>query len=240
MMKDVIFYLFPYLTNQFRRDDWVIKQLRKIPEGESIIDVGAGEMRYRKYCLHLNYKSQDFNKYTGKGDSVGLQTGKWDTSKIDIVSDIVEIPVKNSSFDNVLCTEVLEHVPHPELAIKEIARILKKRGKLILTAPFASQTHFSPYFYSTGFSRNWYKQILVENGLVIKKMQANGNFFDYINQELLRLPIMVKKYGFLGFFGFLLYLPIIPLVLMFWMASVLSDGSEYQLSFGYHILAVKK
>ncbi len=239
-MKNLTRILFPYLLNGKNRDSWVIGQLSRIPRGASILDVGAGEMRYKKFCTHLKYKSQDFNQYTGRGDSIGLQTGRWDTTKIDIISDITKIPVKNFSFNNILCTEVLEHVPHPEQGIKELSRVLKKGGRLILTAPFASQTHFSPYFFSTGFSRNWYKQILSEHGLAIKKIEANGNYFDYINQELLRLPLVVYKYSRFKILAYCLYLLIIPMVLGFWIVSLFSKGSEYQLCFGYHILAIKK
>ena len=225
--------------NEQNRVRWVIKEIGKIPGGKSIIDVGAGEGRFRKYSKHLKYTSQDLGQYKGDGDMIGLQMGEWDMSKIDIVSDITKIPVKNFSFDNILCTEVLEHVPYPDLAVKEISRILKKKGKLILTAPFASQTHFSPYFFSTGFSINWYKRLLVDNGLKILKIQSNGNFFDYINQELSRLPITLKKYSSLGYLPYLLYFIIIPVVMMVWFVSKFSTGSEKQLCFGYFVLATK-
>ncbi|QQG42248.1 MAG: class I SAM-dependent methyltransferase [Candidatus Woesebacteria bacterium] len=238
-IKNITFFLFPYLLNEQMRVEWVKRQLLKIQRGASILDVGAGEMRYRKFCLHLKYKSQDFNEYTGKGDGIGLQTGSWDTSKIDIVSDIVKIPVKNSSFDNILCTEVLEHVPHPDMAIKEISRILRKRGRLILTAPFASQTHYSPYFFSTGFSINWYKKVLGENNFRVLKIEANGNFFDYLNQELCRFPVMIRKYSSLGWLSLLLYVLVVPLVFIIWIVSKISAKSEKQLCFGYHVVAVK-
>jgi 2-polyprenyl-3-methyl-5-hydroxy-6-metoxy-1,4-benzoquinol methylase len=50
-----------------------------------------------------------------------LKLRKWDISQIDIISDITSIPVLNYSFDIVLCTEVLEHVPNPVAAIEEMA-----------------------------------------------------------------------------------------------------------------------
>lgn len=111
-----------------QRDKWVREHLKNISEGESILDCGAGEQRYRSDCKHLKYKSQDFCEYDGKAVA-GLDTnGEWDTSKIDIVSDIIDIPVEDKSYDNILCTEVLEHIKHPELAIKEFSRILKEFG----------------------------------------------------------------------------------------------------------------
>lgn len=238
MLSNIILKI-SFLSNENNRIQWVKKQLLNIKKGESVLDVGAGETQYKKYCQHLKYTSQDFNQYNGVGDKVGLQTGVWNTKEIDIVSDILNIPINNSSFDNVLCTEVLEHVPYPDLAVKEISRILKKNGRLILSAPFASQTHFSPYFYSTGFSSYWYTKILVENKFKILKIDSNGNFFDYINQELCRLPVTFKKYSSLGFLSYFFYLIIIPIVMIIWLTSKLTLGSEKQLCFGYHVLATK-
>ena len=225
--KERVLNLFPSINSEILRIRWAQKQLTVISRGESIIDVGAGEVLFKQYCAHLRYTSQDLGLYTGSGDSKGLQTGTWDGSKVDIV------------FDNALCTAVLEHVPYPDLAIKEIGRILKKRGKLILDAPFCSQTHLSPYFFATGFSSNWYKLILSKYGFKIIKMIPYGNYFDYLSLELLRFPLVAKRYSVLGIMGFLLYLFTIPLTVITGIVSRLSGGSEKQLCFGYHILATK-
>lgn len=222
------------------RIKWTIKQLKKIPRGESIIDVGAGEMFFKPYCGHLKYTGQDLAEYTGKGDEKGLQTGTWNASNVDIVSDITKIPINNSSFNNAMCIAVLEHVPHPDLAIKEIARILKKGGRLIVDAPFCSQTHFSPFFFVTGFSPNWYKHILFKYGFKIVKIEPYGNYFDYMSTEFLRLPLMIMKYSFLGLVGCLFYLFIVPLVIVVQIVSRFSKNSEDQLCFGYHVVALKK
>lgn len=173
--------------NEINRDKWVISQLNKIPNGYKILDVGAGECKYKKYCSHLKYKSQDFCQYSGGAVDDGLQTGQWDTSQIDIISDILEIPVEDNSYDVILCTEVFEHVPHPELAIKEFNRILRKGGVLILTAPFSSWTHFAPYHYCTGFNSYWYEYHLSENGFKMIKCVPNGDYYLWIRQEINRL-----------------------------------------------------
>ncbi len=119
--------------NEFGRQAWLKKTLAGIPAGMRILDAGAGELKNRQHCGHLDYVSQDFSQYGGSsgGDvpEEGLQTTSWDTSGIDLVSDIVEIPAPDSSFDAILCSEVLEHVPEPTHALNEFGRLLKLGGK---------------------------------------------------------------------------------------------------------------
>ncbi len=49
------------------RTNWVIKQLKALPEGTRILDAGAGELRFKSYCDHLEYFAQDFAQYDGGG-----------------------------------------------------------------------------------------------------------------------------------------------------------------------------
>lgn len=230
--------LLKYVDNSVLRSKWIENTLKKLKQGTYILDAGAGECQYKKYCKHLKYVSQDFAKYNGKGDGAGLQTNKWDNSKIDIVSDITNIPVKKSSFDAILCTEVFEHVPDPIAAIKEFKRILKVNGKLIITAPFSSLTHFAPYHFYTGFNIYFYRKILSENGFEIIEYERNGNYFDYLNQELRRLPEISQKYANTGLN---IVIQIAQRILLFFLqkASNRNKGSEELLTFGYHVLAKK-
>ena len=238
-MKRFVSIFFPFVDASSSRENWVKNKLKKIEKNSKILDAGAGQCKYKKYCSHLVYESQDFCQYDGVGDGVGLQTKIWDTSTINIISDIVSIPVDDCVYDVILCTEVLEHIPNPQNAIKEFSRILKSGGKLILTAPFCSQTHFAPYHYCDGFNIYWYREHLESNGFKIIEYERNGNFFDYINQELLRTPITLAKYSPISVISFVLYLFIFPLVLMIYALSKLSSGSEEQLCLGYHVFAEK-
>ena len=238
-LEKYLLKIFPFIDNGYKRDAWVINKLEEVEKGKKILDAGAGERKYRKYCDHLVYKSQDFNEYDGKGDGVGLQMGAWDVGGIDIVSDITSIPVEDMSFDCVLCTEVLEHVPYPDKAIEEFSRILRVGGTLILTAPFCSQTHFAPYHFCTGFNIYWYQEVLNRWGFKIKEFERNGNYFDFVLAELVRLPLVLKKHSSISIFSYLLYLLILPLSLIIWILSKITKKSEDQLCFGYHVLAEK-
>ncbi len=46
-----------------------------------------------------------------------------------------ELPYETGSFDYVACVEGIEHTENPYNAIREIARVLKPRGRLVLTTP---------------------------------------------------------------------------------------------------------
>jgi SAM-dependent methyltransferase len=225
--------------NQTSRDIWLEKALSGIPAGSRILDAGAGELQYKKFCPHLRYVSQDFAKYDGVGDGAALQMGSWDQSKIDIVSDIIDIPEPDASFDAVLCVEVLEHVPKPVDALRELARLLKPGGTLILTAPFCALTHFSPYFYHSGFSRYFYEYWADSLGLNIVDMEWNGNYFEYLAQEIRRLPEASKTYA-LSQLEWVEKKAVDVLLGALNRFSEENKGSEQLLAFGLHIIAQKR
>lgn len=228
------------LNNLIVREKWLKKTLAKIASGKNILDAGAGELQYKKYCEHLKYVSQDFAQYDGSGDGNGLQTKTWDNSKLDIVSDITSIPVKDKSFDAIMCIEVLEHIPRPIDAIQEFSRLLKKGGKLIVTAPFNSITHFSPYFFNTGLTKYWYQEHLKNAGFKINEITLNGNYFESLAQEVRRLYYMSEKYS-----GIKIENDPEPEELIRNMLNLLNllekrqHGSEEIQCYGLHILATK-
>lgn len=238
-IKDLLAKYFKFIDNAQNRHKWVINQISKIQDGARLLDAGAGECIYKPYCNKLNYVSQDFNEYDGKGDNVGLHTGTWDKSKIDIVCDVINIPQEDQTFDAVLCTEVLEHIPYPDKAITEFSRLLKSGGKLILTVPFCSQTHFAPFHFCTGFNYYWTKKVLEDNGFKILEYGRNGNFFDYVLQELIRTPLVVMNNSKLGLLALGLYLFILPASIIIYLAGLLTNDTEKQLFFGSFVLAEK-
>lgn len=180
--------------NEIYRVKWLEATLKKVPEGLTILDAGAGECQFKKFCGHLNYISQDFAQYEGNGD-IGLQTGQWDNSKLDIISDITSIPLEDNSVDAIMCTEVFEHIPNPVLALNEFNRLIKPGGYLIITAPFTSLTHFAPYHFASGLSRFFYEHHLPLNNFTIDDLDLNGNYFEFIGQEIRRIPSMANKYA---------------------------------------------
>ncbi|MDH4129787.1 MAG: class I SAM-dependent methyltransferase [Spirochaetota bacterium] len=234
-----IFQTFVGTNNQSTRDHWLEIALLNIPTGLRILDAGAGELQYKKFCSHLNYVSQDFAQYDGKGDYRGLQTKTWNQTKLDIISDITNIPEPDESFDVIMCIEVFEHIPNPVLAIKEFSRLIKKGGQLIITAPFCSLTHFAPYHFYTGFNRYFYETHLPAFGFEIVDLEANGNFFEYIAQEVRRIPSIAERYTN-DKPGKLEKLAINKVLRMLNRFSKKDQNSSEFLNYGLHVRAVKK
>lgn len=168
--------------NYQQRNSWVNKVAEKLPPGTHLLDIGAGPCRYRTLFSHCNYKAQDFGQYDGSDQ----QASEWHYGELDYVCDAADIPVEDSSFDAVICTEVLEHVPEPTMVLKEIGRILKPGGFAFLSAPLGSGLHQQPYHFYGGFTPHFYHHFLPKYGLEVLTIQPNGRFFRLLLQEIRR------------------------------------------------------
>ena len=58
--------------------------------------------------------------------------GRWPDVRGD-VADVCALPFADASFDVVLAMHMLYHAPDPDLAVREIARVLKPGGRAIVT-----------------------------------------------------------------------------------------------------------
>ena len=225
----------PFAFNLSERSRFVAAQARIIEWGSRVLDVGAGKGRYRSLFSHCDYKTQDFGKEPG---TIGEYT------ELDYESDITSIPVDDGSFDVILCTEVLEHVPEPIIAVKELARIIKPGGLLILTAPLGSFLHQEPYHYYGGYTPHWYRKFLPEAGFSVISIEANRGFFSWFGQESQRFSILLDPRKTMGS-GWswplltLLWLITFPFCwFLFPMVGRVLDrlGFERMATVGYHVV----
>jgi ubiquinone/menaquinone biosynthesis C-methylase UbiE len=168
--------------NQTDRDAWVRAKAATIPSGARVLDVGAGTCPYRNFFAHCKYETHDFKKYEGVKLGNTSEYGQ-----IDYVSEIVAIPAPDNSFDAILCTEVLEHVPEPIEALREMARLVKPGGRLLITAPLGSGLHQLPFHFYGGYTPEWYRHFAKKFGLEVFGITPNGGFFKLLAQECARV-----------------------------------------------------
>lgn len=175
--------------NDYERDRFVAEVARSLLPGTRVLDAGAGPCRYKPLFAHCDYKAQDFAQYAGKDHSYGA---------LDYVGDITAIAAPDGAFDFILCTEVFEHIPRPDMAVKEFARLLGRGGELAVTAPLGSGIHMPPYHFYGGFSPHWYEHFLPAVGLRVESIRPNGGFFKLYGQESRRFLSMLTPTGSLA------------------------------------------
>lgn len=158
----------------FQIDWWVIKLAKKYDQpGKKLLDVGAGECRYKQYWQQLQYQSQDIRQNQ--------------TKTIDYVGEITKVAGK---FDYILCTQVLEHLKEPEAAFAEFKRLLKPGGKIFLSTNFIYQIHMAPDDYWR-FTEYGLKYLGKTAGFKVEKLEQQGGIFQALAYLLITLPLRI-------------------------------------------------
>lgn len=115
----------------------------RVGRGTKFIDVGAGAGRHSYEALRrgANVIAYDLDEVELKGveDMFGAMELEGEvppggSAQIE-VGNILDIPHPDGSFDVVLASEILEHVPEDVQAISELVRILAPGGTLAVTVP---------------------------------------------------------------------------------------------------------
>ncbi|MHB2000815.1 MAG: class I SAM-dependent methyltransferase [Solirubrobacteraceae bacterium] len=114
--------------------EFVAEQAAQLPVGCNVIDIGAGEAPYRELFTEQRYVTLDRADTPHSGH-------------VDLHGAADSIPAEDGSFDALVCTQVLEHVPEPSDALCEFRRVLRTGGVLIATVPFLWEEHETPFDY---------------------------------------------------------------------------------------------
>lgn len=123
-----------------------IEELMRVREGDSVLDAGCGNLRDAYIALarkDISYIGIDFS-------SSMLREGqkKYPPERVFLVQgDITSLPFKSNSFDLVLCSEVLEHIPNWKPVLLELKRVLKSGGSLIISTPNSFSIYYPQKIY---------------------------------------------------------------------------------------------
>jgi SAM-dependent methyltransferase len=216
------------LNNYYEREAFVAAELSKV--SGRILDAGCGSQTYRRFCEHLDYRAQDFGKFTGDERRGLTALDSYEYGKLDYISNIWSIPEQDGYFDTILCTEVLEHIPYPIETIREFSRLLKPGGTLILTAPSNCLRHMDPYFFYSGFSDRFFERVLPDCGLEITRLEAVGDYYSWLAVEMARTAATHSMLSKL----------ILAPAFLYYFLKRKSSTSVHALCMGYHVVAQKK
>lgn len=113
---------------------------------QKVLDAGCGRGQFLQHAPNeIKAEGIDIIKEElEQAKKKGLHVGSCDLTK--------RLPFKDSTFDGIHCSHVLEHLPNGAFTIAEFKRILKPRGILVLAVPnfsfkqfYADYTHVRPY-----------------------------------------------------------------------------------------------
>ncbi len=141
-----------------------------------MLDVGVGERPYTALFGHVEryigveYPAACENLVEGITSRVTADMGI-----VDVWCDGHKLPFEDGCFDTVLSTEVLEHVPDPEKFLREMFRVLRPGGHLLITVPFGSAQHAMPYDYYR-YTEPGVRALVERRGFVVERIAARGNF----------------------------------------------------------------
>lgn len=137
-----------------------------------ILDVGSRKQPYKSIFRFQNYIAIDIEK-----------------GEVDLIADICNLPLKEGIADLVICTEVLEHVQNTEEALKNLDRVIKKGGYLILSTPLLIGEHeFVDYFRFTEPALRYY---LEKYGFEILELKRQGGIFSALYGILRYVPSQI-------------------------------------------------
>lgn len=126
----------PFISTMYwqkRRD--IIKLLP--PQAGRILDVGCGTGRFEEALLHYRNNS-DISAIGIDMSSKSIEVAKSKQALENcefLCGDAESLPFKDDSFDCCVLIEVIEHVSDKESTLRELKRVLKPHGKLVITTP---------------------------------------------------------------------------------------------------------
>jgi SAM-dependent methyltransferase len=98
-----------------------------LPESAIVLDLGGG----RRQCNDARYVSLDRIAY----------------AEPDVLGDMAALPFRNGSIDAIYSTDCFEHLVDPLQSGREVERVVKRGGKLVVDWAFLQPAHKAPEHY---------------------------------------------------------------------------------------------
>lgn len=109
----------------------IIREMVGPVSGLSLLEVGSGGGHVLRLFRDAQLTAVDVS---GKFLEVARQNLRGYDCRF-IQGEIDKLGLPEASFDRIVCTEVLEHIPDPHPVMREIARLLKPTGRAVITVP---------------------------------------------------------------------------------------------------------
>jgi SAM-dependent methyltransferase len=144
-----------------------------------LLDVGCGRKPYKD------------TYFSGAASYTGVDY-LTENSQPDIVASALDLPLEVQSFDTVVSTELLEHVPDPLRALREMHRVLRPGGYLILSTPMYWPRHEIPHDYFR-YPYDGLLYLIKESEFELVQIFNRGYAYVFLGQVIQHtLPVFIR------------------------------------------------
>jgi SAM-dependent methyltransferase len=213
-----------------------------------MLDVGCGERPYAEFFKPKIRRYWGL-EYPPVADN--LNPDVWNRPEmlrtvVDVWGDAQRLPFASARFDTVLAAEMLEHIPDPDSCVREIARVVRPGGRLLLTVPLIAPLHQWPFdFYR--YTPRGIEALVQRHGFDVEEITPRGNFASATGATLSHWLVRSLAASKLHHDGSVavsrwrgpFVLPLVALVqLFFWACEGLSKDTGASL--GYSVVARRR
>ena len=152
----------------------LFRQVREFANNCSgtVLDFGCGRKPYKFLFSHCHdYVPVDYvdtkKKYYAYGEVLAF--------------DGLRIPLSDASVDDILCTEVLEHVFTPSSVLAELFRVLRPGGTMLITVPFIWEEHDVPHDFAR-YTRFGIRYLVEQAGFSVMHIRREGDYVQALAQ----------------------------------------------------------
>ena len=151
--------------------------------GDLVLDAGCGEGRHCFGALErgarvvgLDLDRDSLDRGSGPLRARAREVGSFG---VMIHGNAFRLPFRDETFDRVICSEVMEHVHDWRGAARELARVVKRGGRVAVTIPTATSEHLylrlgDDYFESPGGHIRIFSPRVLARGLAEAGLATTG------------------------------------------------------------------
>lgn len=152
-------------------------------DGIRLLDAGSGTGWFSKYAVSKGANVTSLDVGTNILRKVAEKCYSY-----RVVGSVCDLNLKDRSFNVVLSSEVIEHTPSPHKAVKELCRVLKPGGILVLTVP----------------NRVWHFSAVIANAMKIRPYEGYENWVGWLELKrwLMAEGMIIEQYRGIHLFPF--------------------------------------
>jgi len=154
----------------------IFKEILQSPKSTRILDAGCGYGLYALTLAEKGYYVDSIDLDQKRIGSLNALRQESPASRERISAhqgSLTNLPFFDNSYDLIICSDVIEHIADDQASVRELARVLKSGGKLILSVPYNSrhnQKIFRMFSHERpGYTRKELTTLFNPYGLHLKK-----------------------------------------------------------------------